>query len=285
MPHNYSPPVQPPWQTYPPELFDYDLSQPNSWDTHFNNLLRTGSFDPTTSFPSFASNLPHPTSTSRPNVPHFTSTYNVPHPTSVSNVPHVPLDSAQNLGLAHLPFHKDQPLLDLVPPTAPPAMLDSSGQYLSTNQVCRVWPTTCSLCSARPTSRPVRFQVDHGRSAFAGRDAMRPSAALPLRSSSRANPAASLHAMPSIRSGQPQFSGVVNAGSGSRDLSAARGGSARPSSRSGWVPSVRSARRARARPLVRVEDRIEWVRHDLMKMTLLFNWSPQAEAEAHEPWG
>jgi len=36
--------------------------------------------------------------------------------------------------------------------------------------------------------------------------------------------------------------------------------------------------------LVRVEDRIEWVRDDLMKMTLLFNWSPQAEAEVHEPW-
>jgi hypothetical protein len=36
--------------------------------------------------------------------------------------------------------------------------------------------------------------------------------------------------------------------------------------------------------LVRVDDAIEWVRPDVMKMVLYFNWSPNAEAEAHESW-
>ncbi|KAI0301159.1 hypothetical protein B0F90DRAFT_1817177 [Multifurca ochricompacta] len=40
----------------------------------------------------------------------------------------------------------------------------------------------------------------------------------------------------------------------------------------------------RAQPLVRVHDTIEWVRPDVMKMVLLFNWSVNADAEAHEPW-
>ena len=41
----------------------------------------------------------------------------------------------------------------------------------------------------------------------------------------------------------------------------------------------------RPHPFVRVDDTIEWVRPDLMKMVVYFNWSLDAEAEAHEPWG
>jgi hypothetical protein len=40
----------------------------------------------------------------------------------------------------------------------------------------------------------------------------------------------------------------------------------------------------RVRPFVRVDDTIEWVRPDVMKMVLYFNWSPNAETEAHESW-
>ena len=40
----------------------------------------------------------------------------------------------------------------------------------------------------------------------------------------------------------------------------------------------------RFQPLVRVDDAIEWVRPDVMKMTLWFNWSPNADAEAQESW-
>jgi hypothetical protein len=37
-------------------------------------------------------------------------------------------------------------------------------------------------------------------------------------------------------------------------------------------------------PLVRVDDTIEWVRPDVMKMVIYFNFSLNAEDEAHEPW-
>jgi len=267
MPHHYSPPVQPPLLPHQSELFGYDRSQPNSWDMHFNNHHHTSSFDPTASFP-----------------------------TSASNAPHVPQGSAQSLGPSHLPFLNDQSLLGPIPSTEPFAMLNGPRQYLSTNQKFQAWPTcTCRLCSAHPTFWPVGF--DDGWSAFAGRDAVAPSATPPSRrASSRANRAAPLHAMSSVRSAQAQFPGVVNAGRGSWNLrNAAGGGSARPSSsRPGGAASVqvgsaRGRRRRRpserARPLVRVEDRIKWVRDDVMEMTLLFNWSPHAEAEAHEPWG
>jgi hypothetical protein len=40
----------------------------------------------------------------------------------------------------------------------------------------------------------------------------------------------------------------------------------------------------RVNPLVRVDDAIEWVRPDVLKMVLYFNWSSNAEAEAHESW-
>ena len=40
----------------------------------------------------------------------------------------------------------------------------------------------------------------------------------------------------------------------------------------------------RAHPLVRVDDMIEWVRPDLMRMSVWFNWSQNADAEAHESW-
>ncbi|KAI0250962.1 hypothetical protein BJV78DRAFT_514141 [Lactifluus subvellereus] len=40
----------------------------------------------------------------------------------------------------------------------------------------------------------------------------------------------------------------------------------------------------RPHPLVRIDDCIEWVSPNVMKMTLWFNWSPNADAKAHEPW-
>jgi hypothetical protein len=40
----------------------------------------------------------------------------------------------------------------------------------------------------------------------------------------------------------------------------------------------------RRQPLIRVDDTIEWVRPDVMKMVLYFNFSWNAEAEAHSSW-
>ena len=50
------------------------------------------------------------------------------------------------------------------------------------------------------------------------------------------------------------------------------------------VPVSRCTCCKRVHPLVRVNDTIEWVRPDVMKMVLYFNWSQNADAEAHEPW-
>jgi hypothetical protein len=50
------------------------------------------------------------------------------------------------------------------------------------------------------------------------------------------------------------------------------------------VPISRCSCCKRANPLVRVDDAIEWVRPDVMKMVLYFNFSLNAEAEAHESW-
>ena len=49
------------------------------------------------------------------------------------------------------------------------------------------------------------------------------------------------------------------------------------------VPIPRCSCRGR-QPLVRVDDSIEWVRPDVMKMVLHFNFSWNAEAEAHSSW-
>lgn len=37
-------------------------------------------------------------------------------------------------------------------------------------------------------------------------------------------------------------------------------------------------------PLVRVEDQVVWVRPHVLKVTFWLNWSPNADAEAREPW-
>lgn len=63
---------------------------------------------------------------------------------------------------------------------------------------------------------------------------------------------------------------------------AASGASMRTEQRQ--VPVPRCSCSKRAHPLVRVNDAIEWVRPDVMKMVLYFNFSLNAEAEAHESW-
>jgi hypothetical protein len=49
-------------------------------------------------------------------------------------------------------------------------------------------------------------------------------------------------------------------------------------------PRPRGPRTPHRAPLVRVEDQVEWVRPRVLKVTLWLNWSPNAEAEAHDPW-
>jgi hypothetical protein len=65
--------------------------------------------------------------------------------------------------------------------------------------------------------------------------------------------------------------------------SATPGASARASAEPRQVPVPRLSF-PRRYPLVRVDDTIEWVRPDVMKMVVYFNFSMNAEDEAHEPW-
>ncbi|KAI0264035.1 hypothetical protein BC834DRAFT_844314 [Gloeopeniophorella convolvens] len=37
-------------------------------------------------------------------------------------------------------------------------------------------------------------------------------------------------------------------------------------------------------PLVRIGDTVVWLRPDLMRITVYFNWSPHAETEAYDAW-
>ena len=50
------------------------------------------------------------------------------------------------------------------------------------------------------------------------------------------------------------------------------------------VPTSRGLCPECVRPLVRVDNTIEWVRPDVMKMVVYFNFSSNAEAEAHSSW-
>jgi len=42
--------------------------------------------------------------------------------------------------------------------------------------------------------------------------------------------------------------------------------------------------RSRSPPLVRIEDQVEWVRPNVLKVTMWLNWSPNADGMAHLPW-
>lgn len=50
------------------------------------------------------------------------------------------------------------------------------------------------------------------------------------------------------------------------------------------VPMSRCTCCERVHPLVRIDDTMEWIRPDVMKMVLYFNWSSDADAEAHGSW-
>jgi len=148
----------------------------------------------------------------------------------------------------------------LIPP--PP---DRSSQHSSAAQDTQA-TSACPTCSTHPTSGPVQF--GGGRPAPVVQDPTATLAAASSSSSSCPNPTAP-HTAPPVPEA-PLFRPGV-AGPTTANANARRPKRVRP-------------RRAREVPFVRVEDRIEWVSRDVMKMTLWFNWSPNAEDEAHEAW-
>jgi hypothetical protein len=190
-----------------------------------------------------------------------------PSPITASNIPR---NSLQNVNPPSQPFlmHGQIPSWDCIWPLLIPPMPDRSAHHSPTSQNTQA-ASTCPTCPTQPTSGPVPF--GGGRPAPAVQDPTAPLAATaPSSSSPYPNPTAP-HTAPQVSEATLFRPGVADAG---------------PTTANGYARRSKRARLRRARevPLVRIEDRIEWVSRDVMKMTLWFNWSPDAEAEAHEPW-
>ena len=186
-----------------------------------------------------------------------------PFPMAASNVPR---SSVQNVNPPSQPTLNNDQLSswDLMWPLLIPPLPDRSSHHPSTTQNAQT-ARACPTCPTHPTSGPVQFGSE--RPALALPDLTAPSTAAPSSSSSFPNPPAPHTALP-VQEALLFRPGVADAG----PSNARRPKRARP------------ARRAREVPLVRIEERVEWVSRDVMKMTLWFNWSQDAEAEAHEAW-
>ncbi|KAF8490791.1 hypothetical protein F5888DRAFT_1807836 [Russula emetica] len=190
-----------------------------------------------------------------------------PFPITASNVPR---SSVQNVNPPSQPFLTNGQISswDCIWPLLIPPMPDRSSHHSSTSQNTQA-ASACHTCPTHATSGPVQF--GGGRPAPAVQDLTAPSAAAaPSSSSSCPNPTVPYTAppVPEVPLFRP---GVADTGPTTANAYARRSKRMRP-------------RRAREVPFVRIEDRIEWVSRDVMKMTLWFNWSPDAEAEAHETW-
>lgn len=200
---------------------------------------------------------------------HFNNTHVEPFPITASDVPR---SSVQNVDPALHPFlvNGQMPSWDCLWPFLIPSLPAHSSHHSSNTQNSQNTQATSSYPTfpTHPTSGP--FQFGGGQPAPAVQDHTATSTAAASSSSSCPNSTAPYTAPP-VPEATLFRPGVADAGPTTANAYARRSKRARP-------------RRAREVPLVRIEDRIEWVSRDVMKMTLWFNWSPDAEAEAHEAW-
>ena len=196
---------------------------------------------------------------------HHTEPSNNVGPMTASNVPRSSVQNANPPSQSFLVNGQISPW-DLWPLLIP-SLPDRSSHHSPTTQNTQA-ASACPTCPTHPTSVPAQF--GGGRPAPPVQDLTAPTAAAPLSSSSCPNPTAP-HTAPPVQEAPTFRPGVAEAGPSTANAYARRSKRKRP-------------RAAREVPLVRIEDRIEWVSRDVMKMTLWFNWSPNAEAEAHEEW-
>jgi hypothetical protein len=256
MPLRSVPRLQPTLPPQQPRLAPLDVPQPNPLETHFNSPHHPELFNNADLFPTTPSNVPQG---------------------SMQNVN--PSPSQPLLVNGQLPWGWPW----VIPPQA-----NHTCQHTSTNQNFQA-TGPCPACATNPSLGPAQFGsaqpapgVQDTTTQFA--EAVAPSASSSCasvvdRTAPQARPPAS----------EPLLfrPGAADAGGPSRSTKNAQA-QARKSRRVCPAPTpVRNPRRVRERelPLVRVKEEVEWVRPDVMKMTLWFNWSPTAEAEAHEAWG
>ncbi|KAI0287955.1 hypothetical protein BC826DRAFT_971858 [Russula brevipes] len=178
----------------------------------------------------------------------------------------VPQGPVQNVVPSSHPFLTNyQPSLNFVWPTTLPPLPDGPYwpyQSLPTNQ------------AAQAAFQPPRF------AARASQDLLTAPPVAVRPSSLGMDPLAAASLPPLVPNAPVRYADAINHGAGSfgLDQPTADGGYARASERARGGPSVWATRRGREVPFVRVEDRIEWVSRDLLKMTLWFDWSPDVEA-------
>jgi len=205
-----------------------------------------------------------------------------------SRVPQGPQGPVQNVvPSSHSFLTNYQPSLNFVWPTTLPPLPDGPYwpyQSLPTNQAAQA-ACTCPLCATdTPIVQPPRF------AARASQDLITAPPVAVRPSSLGMDPLAAASLPPLVPNAPVRYADAVNHGAGSFGLGqpTADGGYARASERARGGPSVWAPRRRREVPFVRVEDRIEWVSRDLLKMTLWFDWSPDVEGRAREqergPW-
>jgi hypothetical protein len=249
MPLRSVPRIQPTLPPQQPRLAGLDVSQPAPRETHFDNSHHPELFNNADLFPTTtASNAPQG---------------------SVQNVN--PSPSQPFFVNGQSPWGCTWPWV--VPP--PP---DHTCQHTSTNQnVQSTGP--CPTCATNPTVGPVQF--GGAQPAPILQDTTTQLAEVAALSSSTSSVPTAPHARPPASEASLFHPGAADAGGPTTSTENAH---ARKSRR--VAPGLgRNPRPRREVPLVRVEEHIEWVRPGVMKMTLWFNWSPEAEAEAHEAWG
>jgi hypothetical protein len=201
---------------------------------------------------------------------HFNSTH---HPEGSNNgdpfhitASNVPRSSVQNVNPPSQPFLTNSQILDRIWPLFIQPLPDRSSLHSSTTQNTQP-ASACPTCPTHSTSGPVQFGGE--RPAPVVQDSTAASAPAPS-SSPFSNPTAP-HPAPPVPEPLLFRPGVASAGPSTTNAYGRRSKRPRP-------------RRPPGVPFVRIEDRIEWVSRDVMKMTLWFNWSPDAEAEAHDAW-
>jgi hypothetical protein len=199
-----------------------------------------------------------------------------PFPMTASNVPQGP---AQNVNFPSHPFLFNGSLpWNFIWPSVLPSLPDRPCQHTSADQNVQA-NGSCPNCATHPTAGAFQFGAGPPVPVVQENTALSMATSS---SSSSSNPTAPL-AMPPVSEAPPLLHpGVTDAGPSASTSTSTENAYARKSRR---VPPARNPRRRREVPLVRIEEHIEWVRHDVMKMTVWFNLSPDADAEAHEAWG
>jgi hypothetical protein len=250
-PH-YTPHVQTSLSPQQPGLPRHDVSQPNSWNTNSNSPR----------YLDFSNNSD-------------------PFPLSAFPAFDAPQASIPGGNPLHPSYINDQSPSNVLGPTAIPPPQDSLSRYMPmpTNQALQA-TCACPTCVAHRMVGPAQFGGEEP--ALDGQNATVTAPSAQSSASSSRRRRITPYARPPALHAPMQYPDVIDTGSVGLALPTGDPGYARRPRR---VSVIRNRRRTREVPLVRVEDRIEWVRRDVLKMTVWFNWSLDAEAKAHEPWG